>query len=209
MGERAPPRPTLLEIGVASAPMAGETASGDGHLVRAFAGGELVVALDALGHGREAAASAERALAVLNANASDPIPLLVRRCHVALTGWRGVVLSLAVFDAEVEMLTWAGIGNVEGALVRAANGHPASRSGLITIGGIVGGDLPEVRPQQLPVGRGDVVVFATDGVRREFVAAVDPAQPPQAQADDLLARFSKGTDDALVLVVRYLGPPAR
>jgi hypothetical protein len=34
-----------------------------------------------------------------------------------------------------------------------------------------------------------------------------PYQEPQALADHVLGRFGTQTDDALVLVVRYLGPP--
>jgi hypothetical protein len=36
---------------------------------------------------------------------------------------------------------------------------------------------------------------------------VIPTEPPQAAAERILAAFSRGTDDALVLVARYLGAP--
>jgi serine phosphatase RsbU (regulator of sigma subunit) len=197
----------ILEWGVASAPLAGQVASGDLHLVRRFSDGGLIAAVDALGHGPEAARAAQRAVEVLGASPRDPIAELIRRCHHALTGQRGVVLSLASFEVSTGMMTWAGVGNVEGVLIRGGATRRASRSGLVVIGGIVGGDLPEIRPQQLPVEPGDLVVFATDGVRREFVDAIEPGSMPARLASDLLARFSKGTDDALVVVARYLGPP--
>ena len=76
---------------------------------------------------------------------------------------------------------------------------------LVTRGGIVGGELPAVQAAIVPVTPGDTLVFATDGVRQEFVADISLREPPQRLADQILARFGKGTDDALVLVARYLG----
>ena len=194
-----------LDWGVAGAPMRGQQASGDLEVVREFPGGALVAVIDGLGHGSEAARAARRAGEILEGSPQVPIAELVRRCHQELTGRRGVVLSLAAFDARSGVMTWAGVGNVEGVLVRATNGHRMSRSGLVVLGGVVGGDLPEVRPQQLPVEPGDVVVFATDGVARAFVDGINPRLPAPQLAADLLAQHTKGTDDALILVARFLG----
>lgn len=196
-----------LEWGVAAVPLAGEETNGDLHLVAEFPDGALVAAIDALGHGPEAARTAALAVAALSARPADTLPELVRRCHQTLIGTRGVVLSLAAFDARAGLMTWAGIGNVEGVIIRDGTDRPSTRSGLITIGGIVGGEAPETRPQQLPIERGDVIVFATDGVRREFIEQIDPHRPPDEMARELLVRNAKGSDDALVLVVRYRGMP--
>jgi hypothetical protein len=51
----------------------------------------------------------------------------------------------------------------------------------------------------------DTVVLATDGIRPEFSDDLVPADDPQAMADLILSRYRKGTDDALVLVVRCMG----
>lgn len=195
-----------LDWGVAGAPMRGQETSGDLEVVREFPGGALVAVIDALGHGPEAARVAERAAEILRASPHDPIAELVRRCHRELTGRRGVVLSLASIDRVGGMLTWAGVGNVEGVLVRIRNGHPPSRSGLVVLGGVVGGDLPEVRAQQLPFEMGDLLVFATDGVGRAFVDGIDPHLPTPQMTAELLARYAKGTDDALIVAARYQGP---
>jgi negative regulator of sigma-B (phosphoserine phosphatase) len=196
---------TTLEWGVAAVPMAGEASNGDLHLVVDLPGGGLVAAVDALGHGPEAARTAERAVAAIASRPADPLPEILRRCHQALIGSRGVVASLATFDTRAGVMTWAGIGNVEGVLIREGKHRPSTRSGLINLGGIVGAELPEVRAQQLPVDPGDTIVFATDGIRREFIELIDPRRPPGEMARDLLARHAKGSDDALILVVRYRG----
>jgi negative regulator of sigma-B (phosphoserine phosphatase) len=194
-----------LEWGFATVPMTGQRSNGDLHLIAEFPGGALVAVIDALGHGPEAEHAAALAAVTLAARPADPLPEQVRRCHQALIGSRGAVLSLASFDTYAGLITWAGIGNVEGALIRNGKHHRSTRSGLITLGGIVGGELPETRSQQLPVERGDVVVFATDGVRREFIDQVDPGRAPDEMARELLLRFAKGSDDALILVIRYRG----
>ena len=72
-------------------------------------------------------------------------------------------------------------------------------------GGVVGGQLPSLRGSILPVRRGDTLIFATDGIRQGFTEGLVLTGSPQEIADQILARHYRQTDDALVLVVRYLG----
>jgi len=60
----------------------------------------------------------------------------------------------------------------------------------------------------LPVSPGDTLILATDGVRGGYLDLVAVSDPPQQLADQLLAEYGRGTDDALVLVARYLGTTA-
>lgn len=114
-------------------------------------------------------------------------------------------MSAAWFDLERATMTWAGVGNVDGAWFRSSGGRLQSER-LPQQGGIVGYRMPRnVRERELPVEGGDVVVFATDGVSEEFV------RHPLLELHDVSARriasmlhedFARGDDDALVLVVR-------
>ena len=195
----------LLHWGVATLALAGQRESGDLHLVRPLEGGVCVAVVDGLGHGEEAAAAAKAAVATVERFAHEPPLSVVQRCHEALIGSRGVVMSIATFDAARGTMTWLGVGNVEGVLQHADWSERSARVSLVTRGGIVGGELPAVQAAIVPVTPGDTLVFATDGVRQEFVADISLREPPQRLADQILARFGKGTDDALVLVARYLG----
>ena len=195
----------LLHWGVATLALAGQRESGDLHLVRPLEGGACVAVVDGLGHGGEAAAAAKAAVATVERFAHEPPLSVVQRCHEALIGSRGVVMSIATFDAAHGTMTWLGVGNVEGVLQHADWSERSARVSLVTRGGIVGGELPAVQAAIVPVTPGDTLVFATDGVRQEFVADISLREPPQRLADQILARFGKGTDDALVLVARYLG----
>jgi len=57
----------------------------------------------------------------------------------------------------------------------------------------------------VPVAPGDLLIFATDGIREGFAEGLPTDATPQQLADQILARSGKGTDDALVLVARYAG----
>ncbi len=196
----------VIDWGVATVALAGETESGDLHLVKRVGRGTLVAVVDGLGHGAEAAAAARAAVAALDQYAEESLQPLVRRCHEALAGSRGVVMSLAYFGGVQPSLTWLGVGNVEGVVLYAAPNARPARASLVTRGGIVGGsELPQLRPAAVPVAAGDLLIFATDGVRGGFTEGLPTDATPQQLADQILARHGKGTDDALVLVARYAG----
>ena len=205
MGHEVPKLPPLIEWGVAAQPLEGEAESGDQYVVRPLPNGVLVAAVDGLGHGPEAAAAARSAVVTLEGYAHEPVISLVKRCHERLMRTRGVVMSLASFNALDNTMTWLGVGNVEGALLRAdATARPA-RESILLRGGVVGYQLPALHASILPVTRGDVLILATDGIRGGFAEDVTLSDPPQRIAEQILARRARGTDDALVLVARYLG----
>jgi phosphoserine phosphatase RsbX len=201
---------TLLDWGVAAVALPGETESGDLHLVRPVAGGVLIAVVDGLGHGAEAAAAARLAVGAIGRHAHESPLSLFERCHQTLKGTRGVVMSLALIHRADGSLTWLSVGNVEGMLVRADSGGHAARArrALVTRGGIVGSELPNLKPEVLSLAIGDTLILATDGIREGFVEGLPADATPQRQADQILARHRKGTDDALVLVARYRGRTA-
>jgi len=197
----------LFAWGVAASALPGQTESGDLHLVKPVPAGVLLAVVDGLGHGEEAATAARTAVATLGQHASESVVALFERCHWALKGSRGVVMSLAFADKRQHALTWAGVGNVECMLFHAEGpaSPGAARASLVTRGGIVGSELPAVRAQVMPLAAGDVLIFATDGIREGFNDGLPLDAPPQQLADHILSQYRKGTDDALVLVARYRG----
>jgi len=195
----------LIDWGVATLTLPGERESGDLHLVKPVGGGVLVAVVDGLGHGAAAAAAARVAVATLNRHAQESVLPLLQRCHQALAGTRGVVVSVALFDRADGSMTWLGVGNVEGVLLYADAGGRRGRERLVTRGGIVGSELPPLRAEVLAVAPGDTLVLATDGIQSGFADELTVDAPPQQLADQILARSGKSTDDALVLVARYVG----
>ncbi len=195
----------VVEWGVASAARVGEATSGDRHLIRIESDFVLMAAVDGLGHGNEAAAAAQTAIETLERASARAAIALLNDCHERLRSTRGVVMSLAVFTPADSSITWAGVGNVEGLLLRASpNASPLYES-LVLRSGVVGARLPLVYAAILPVMRGDTLIFWTDGLRSDFADKLPAVGHPQQLADRIMARCHKGTDDALVLVVRCVG----
>lgn len=179
--------------------------SGDLHLVAPFDGGALVAVMDGLGHGRDAAAASRAAADVLMASPTESVVTLMQRCHEALHRTRGAVMSLVSFNAARSEMTWIGVGNVESALFRASPGAGRPREVVVNRAGVVGYRLPPLRAATLSIGRGDTLIMVTDGIRSQFASNLALDRGPDEIADGILARHNKKTDDALVLVARYLG----
>ncbi|HEY2990781.1 MAG TPA: SpoIIE family protein phosphatase [Candidatus Binatia bacterium] len=198
------PAQSVIDWGVAHAAFGGEPKSGDSHLVQPFPNGVLVGVLDGIGHGEEACAVAETAVGILAARPGDSIISLLKRCHEALRGTRGVVMSLASFNGNEGVMTWSGVGNVEGLLMHPDHATP-QRESLLLRGGVVGHQLPALQAAVVPLTAGDTLIFTTDGIRGGFNVAPQLKNPPQKIADHILSEASKGNDDALVLVARYTG----
>jgi phosphoserine phosphatase RsbX len=202
MTERWPPE---LERGVAGLTHVGEGRSGDVALFAASERGGLVAVIDGLGHGDAAADAAEAAAEILRRDVELPPQQLLERCHEALRRTRGAVMTLAWFDLEARSMAWTGVGNVEARFVRAGDRGDARHASPVVLGGVVGYNLPQVRMGSIPLEPGDAVVLATDGVRADFSASLDPGVAAQELAERVLERHGKGNDDALAVVVRYLG----
>lgn len=196
--------PDVLERGEAGAPLKGESRSGDLAVYVPYEGGALVAAIDGLGHGSAAADAAEAAAKALREAPAKPAQGLLEHCHRALRKTRGVVATLAWFDVESGRLAWTGVGNVEGRLMRADRSHGDSEDSPMLFGGVLGWGLPKVRVVDAALAPGDTVVLATDGVAADFGSSMAPGLSAQALADRIYASHARGTDDALVVAVRYL-----
>jgi len=219
----------LVEWGVSHWTYPGEEMSGDLQCVIETPEGVFAAVVDGLGHGEEAGAAAKQAVQVLSKGKIQALPQMFQDCHTALRRTRGVVMSAAWISAIDQSLTWLGVGNVDGSLLRgpmweeriseikgnatkrmgdthdaAAHGIPG-RESLLVRGGVLGYRIPTLRAVSLPIRPGDTLIFTTDGITLDFQRFTTKDLAPQAIADDILAEFRKGTDDALVLVVRYTG----
>jgi phosphoserine phosphatase RsbX len=198
--ERAP-----VEWGIAARCRLGEVTSGDLAVVNVVPDGALVAGIDGLGHGSEAARAAHRAAAVMRESPGDDLVRLVERCHRALRGTRGAAISVAFVSASESRMTWLGVGNVEG---RVLSGDPAATrpKGSLALGrGVPGYELPPVRAATITVQPGDVLLLATDGVDAGFADTLDLSGSSQTISERILSDHWKPSDDALVIVVRYLG----
>jgi serine phosphatase RsbU (regulator of sigma subunit) len=197
---------SVLEWGIAERALPGEAVNGDRYVMHPFPDGVLIAVVDGLGHGAEAAMAAEIATATLQAYCQEPVTFLLERCHSALKRTRGAAISIASVSAKHGLIAWAGVGNVEGVILRVDEKAVSAQEHIPLFAGVAGYRLPAVRPMVTPINRGDLIIFYTDGIRADI-----PFHPMSGRSTELIAqricdKYCKGTDDALVLVARYAGP---
>jgi phosphoserine phosphatase RsbX len=195
----------LLDYEVAARALSDGDVSGDQHLVTASAHGLLLAVVDGLGHGPDAARAARVALETVERAPNRSLLSLLEDCHKALRPTRGAAMILAELDTRDQMMSWASVGNVEGMLLRQTEDGTREKEYVLMRGGIVGHRLPPLRATSLALVPGDLLVFATDGIRSGFEKAIDISAPVSRSADAILRRYGKSTDDALVLVARWRG----
>jgi phosphoserine phosphatase RsbX len=194
----------VVELAVVGRPRSGEPTSGDDSVATPTADGISVVVADGLGHGPEAVQAARTAVRSASCRAGESVVSIMSECHEALRGSRGAAVSMAAVSAAHGTLTWLGVGNVAGTLTRGRRTGASDHMLLPLLDGVVGHELPGLRPTTVPISRGDVLVMTTDGVRGGLDDPVSLAGSTASIAERALAR-STANDDALVLVLRYLG----
>jgi hypothetical protein len=110
-------------------------------------------------------------------------------------------------DTAENTASLLGIGNVEAVLLRANPDAKPRRESAILRGGVVGYQLPPLHVSVVPFAAGDLLVFATDGVREDFAEDLEVAEPTAQLVDRIMAKKFRGTDDGLVLACKHLGKP--
>ncbi len=195
---------TLLDYGVASFTAPHQNESGDRHLVKTIPCGTLLAVVDGAGHGPEAAIAARMAIGILEDHAMEDPVSLVRRCHEELRTTRGAVMSLAVIQCADNTVTWLGIGNIAGRLLRPGSSSNGGCETMLIRPGIVGYRLPLLQTSVSPISPGDLMILATDGIRPDCGRRFSEEQP-RAIAEHISSRCRTGLDDGLVLVARYQG----
>lgn len=193
-----------MDWGVASATYRGESVTGDAFIVRPVTDGVLIAVIDGVGHGADAAIAASRCADAVESAGDLGVISLMRRCHERLRDTRGVVMSLAVVDTGRNRLTWLGVGNVAGHVMRSDPTCVPAREVMLTRGGTIGLRLPMLMASETELTTGDVLILATDGIAPGISGQLAPDAAPQRLADELLLTYGRDTDDALVLVGKYM-----
>ena len=195
-----------IEWAAARRPLPGEEVCGDRWAVRLEPDALVLLVVDGLGHGAAAETAALRADEVINRSRTEPLDVMLQRCHRGLADTRGAAITLARIDLETDTLSWIGIGNVTADLVAKGPGGVQIRASALLSGGIVGYRIPHaLATHQVPIGPGDLLVIATDGILEDHVQGIDFAAPAMAIAEHILGAYSRESDDALVLAARHRG----
>ncbi|MDR3615823.1 MAG: SpoIIE family protein phosphatase [Candidatus Obscuribacterales bacterium] len=191
----------FIDWAVASQVHPHELVCGDAYCVTQIANGVVICVIDGLGHGPEAAEASRAAIATISNHKDDAAEEIVARCHDALKATRGAVLSLAIVDSVHNRLSWVGIGNIEGILLHGEAQH----EWLPLRAGIVGCRMPGIRAIEMPISPGDLLIMFSDGITSHVLDPIHINREPVEVAERIIRTHIRRTDDALVLVARYLG----
>jgi anti-sigma regulatory factor (Ser/Thr protein kinase) len=195
----AAPAPAL-EVGVVCVARPGESACGDGWAVHATRGAHVLMVVDGLGHGPEAATAARAARQALAAQPDRALAAQMEHLHGALRATRGAAASLAELHLLRETGSFCGVGNVAG-VTRVAG----RTRGLASHNGTLGHQVRKVQPFDFPFPRDALLVMHSDGIATSWRLDDYPgieARHPALIAAVLYRDHRRGLDDATVLVAR-------
>lgn len=155
---------------------------------------------DGLGHGPAAAEASRRAVQMAAEHADEPPAGVVGQVHSALRSTRGAAVSVAVVDPTASSVRYAGLGNISASIVS----HPEARS-LVSHNGIAGHEMRKIQEFSYDWRPDSVLVMHSDGVSARWDLNRYPGlvlRDPSVVAGVIYRDFSRGRDDALVVVVR-------
>jgi len=189
-----------LNIASFARPCLGERVNGDTVVIEQRDDILFLAIVDALGHGPQANAVANRAERFLRNGWSSDVLDTMQRLHFALKGTIGAAAGLCVVDRVARDLRYTAVGNT----VLRTFGSQATR--LISTDGIIGDRFRTPVVQAAPLHDSGTILLYTDGVSDRF----DVEQYPQiiyhsapAIARKIVASFGKPYDDATCLAMRY------
>jgi serine phosphatase RsbU (regulator of sigma subunit) len=157
---------------------------------------------DGSGHGPLAASASSAAVRTFldPDRVGDSPAEVLERVHGALGGTRGAAVAVAEIDPHAEIVRFAGIGNIAGAVL-----HDGVKRNMVSLGGVAGFRHPTIRTFEYAYPPGTVVVMHSDGVRSRW-SATDVSgllgRTPLLLAASLLRDAGIRHDDACVLVGR-------
>lgn len=188
-----------FEVGIVRVPKRGEEACGDDWSFVVDDNGRAVLTVaDGLGHGLAAAEAATRAVAIGAERAADAPAMVVSSIHGGLRSTRGAAVAVAELNGSA--VRFSGLGNISASIV-----SPGDSRSLVSHNGIAGHEMRKIQEFAYEWVPGSLLVMHSDGVSSRWDLTRYPglvSRHPSIVAGVLYRDFSRGRDDALVVVVR-------
>lgn len=185
----------MIIAAAALRPMPGYAVSGDATVLVPNGAGYLLALVDALGHGPQAAESADVASAVIRAHAAERPKAILEACHAALRHKRGAAISIVSIDGTGHAVH-AGVGNVRVRVVPEGVHHV----GLVATAGVVGHQIRVIREQNFTLPLDGLGLMHSDGVGSRIDPLAVPRGPIDRMASSLLETWQRDTDDASLVL---------
>jgi anti-sigma regulatory factor (Ser/Thr protein kinase) len=202
-GAAAAPSPaaeSAICVGAVSMPAPGERVCGDGWAFALHGNKAALIVADGLGHGPDAAEAAAAALEVFAEQPMAAPGAMLQHTHARLRSTRGAAVAIYQVDASADSVRTAGAGNVLGRLVSGLGDRT-----LLSQHGTAGLTIRTPEETSTPWPPHAMLVACTDGISTRWqVAPLLPvlSRDPALAAAIVLRDYSRGRDDATVVVVR-------
>jgi anti-sigma regulatory factor (Ser/Thr protein kinase) len=196
-----PSKPSALEWGAVCLPMPGEEVCGDAWSVQTGGHRHMVMVVDGLGHGPQAAEASREAVRVFEDRAGHEPAEIVRLANEALRGTRGAAMAITLIDTDRREARYCGAGNISATLV---DPEGRRRQSMVSHNGTVGHAVRKVQEFSYPWPAGSALVMHSDGLTSHWQLeqhAGLATRHPSLAAGVLYRDFRRGRDDVTVLVV--------
>ena len=190
----------VLEVGAVALPKHGEDISGDAWLASFGRERAVVLVVDGLGHGPLAADAARAAIVSCRKNADRSPGAIIEAAHGALRSTRGAAIGVAAVDVRARVVTFAGVGNIAGAII---SGERAQQ--MVSHNGIVGAEVRKIQEFTYLWPEDALLVMHSDGLATQWRLDRYPGlatRHPSLVAAVLYRDFSRGRDDVTVVAAR-------
>lgn len=193
--------PVVRDAGVwaVNVPKPGENVCGDGWDWSEDEHGRTLFVVDGLGHGTEAALAANAALAAFRRHRGATPEEIVQAVHSGIRHTRGGAVAAARIDWAGATVTFAGLGNIAGALVLPSG----QTRRMVSMNGTAGHNARKVQGFEYPCPPNALLVMHSDGLSSGWSGERYAAmlwKHPMLLAGMLYRDFSRGRDDATVVV---------
>jgi anti-sigma regulatory factor (Ser/Thr protein kinase) len=176
----------------------GEVVSGDAWEISVVGDKARIAVADGLGHGPDAAAAAEMAMAAFRESTGSPAAML-EQAHPRMRATRGAAVAMADLDATAGTLRFAGAGNIAGRMISGVE----DRS-LMSQHGTVGVQIRKIQDVDYAWSPHALIVLHSDGLTSRWSLGEAPGLiqcDPAVVAGWLVREHTRGRDDVTVVVV--------
>jgi hypothetical protein len=191
-----------LQIAGVAIPYKGERACGDAWACEKTSDRTLLVLVDGLGHGWEAAEAAQEAASSFRKNCTRAPGEILSYMHDALRKTRGAAAAVCEIRPAEGTLTYAGVGNTVGVVLS----RKVSRN-LVSHNGTLGVTIPRIQEFRVEWPPDGILVMHSDGLKSRWDLSSYSgllARHAAVIGGALIRDFRRQRDDASVVVVKAM-----
>ncbi len=201
------PRDQGLRTGAINLPYPGEEVCGDAWHCDTVPPRTRFIVADGLGHGVFAAEASKSTIRFIT-EALRPEPAeALEDAHSRLRATRGAAVAIADVNLAAGHVTFAGVGNVAGAIVSSAG----AKRQMVSINGTLGHQMTRSRQYEYPFEPDSLLILHSDGLSANWSWDKYPGvfhRHPSVIAGVLFRDFRRIRDDATIVVARWAGVAA-